>query len=319
MIPKDYQWPDFSFKLASLANKSNLPSTTESQISHIEDFFCQKFNAPLFLFPSARSAISAVFQFIHMSRQHIVYAPMWSSHCVWDVISRYANPTCISSPHPDATLLVHKWGYEFITSCKDPSKVISDSVDSLFLSTKEILKGAKFEVISLPKTLGTFCGGILICKDKNFPDFLRNLRSQACADTAREQEQRKLAELRHGKNSEVWHMLEYKNFLLTPICLENISCNLKNYKLATDLITSRVDRLRKKLNMDYLPFSNSRLPCIILLCENKHKISNKEMFMRRQFNFSFQNEVEQFSEALLLPLHIGISDDAFEGFFRNIE
>ncbi|OFZ16584.1 MAG: hypothetical protein A2X86_12370 [Bdellovibrionales bacterium GWA2_49_15] len=319
MTNRDYQWPEFHFRLASLAKKSQLPSGVESQIDKIESFFNIKFNARCFVFPSARSALSAIFQFKGLSRRHTIFAPKWSSHCVWDAISRYANPTCTFVPGIDMVLLVHKWGYTYKTKCHGPSKIISDSVDSVFSSSNEVLENSSFEIISLSKTLGAFCGGLVVCHDPNFANFARQLRTIASVDLASAQEHKKLAEVNNDANGSIWHSLEYKNFLLGAMGLENILNNLENFTLAANSISSRIDRLTKKIKLDYLPFSNSRLPCVLPLLENKHKIRNKEMFMQRQFNFSFQNEEDQFSEALLIPVHLGISDDAFNAFLSNIE
>ena len=49
---------------------------------------------------------------------------------------------------------------------KAHTNLIEDSADSLYLQNTELFKGnGKFEIWSLPKILGTFSGGVLLCKN----------------------------------------------------------------------------------------------------------------------------------------------------------
>ena len=300
MSVEDYQWPDFDFKLNSFNSTPKTSASAQDMLHKIEDFYSQKFNTPAYLFPSARAGLSAIFRFKNISRQHTLFAPKWSSHCVWDVISRYANPTSVHYPNIDLALVVHKWGYQFQTTLQDPSKIIHDSVDSIFTSYQLSLPSAEFEVLSLPKILGTFCGGIVFSKNKSFDQFMLQLRQNSSLGLATFQEKHKLDELKQTQIITTWQADEWRNFLLTEVA------------------TKRLEIVSKKLNIDYLSIGSERLPCNIPLEVSRHHFKKPEMLIKRQFNFSFKNEMDSFLPAYLLPIHIGISEERFQAMLRAI-
>ena len=87
---RDYQWPESAFK-------KNFIKIADDNVSleYIEKYFSELINAQAYLFPSARSALSAILKFKNINRSHTLFAPKWSSHCVWDILARYGNPCSI--------------------------------------------------------------------------------------------------------------------------------------------------------------------------------------------------------------------------------
>lgn len=95
----------------------------------------------------------------------------FASHCVLSTVGRLTNPYPYK-PKSQTDVIYHQWGVPF--NCNyTPS--IEDSVDSLYERNTSLFKGgAKFEIWSLPKILGTSSGGILWCRKEKDAILIRS-------------------------------------------------------------------------------------------------------------------------------------------------
>tara|TARA_R110002072_G_scaffold1989_3_gene16446 strand:- start:9500 stop:10435 length:936 start_codon:yes stop_codon:yes gene_type:complete len=308
----DYQWPDASFKLDQLNKKSK----AGSRVASIESFFEKRFNKKCLLFPSARSAMMTVLSYKNVNRSHIAFVPKWTSHCVWGTVARFANPTCINDKIVNYSMRVNKWGYSFNTEF-ETDQVINSSVDSLFTDSKLLLNGSNFELISLPKILGTVSGGIVCFDDKNFHDYVIRARNMTSDYISSHQFKSKLAQVRGEPELLPWDSIEYLNLKTQPDENRHIASLLDNYKLAEELISERMNKLKNLLNLEDLKIQDGRLPCLVPVKEEF--LTDTSSFMRRNFNFSLENEIDKFEPIYLLPVHIGISETEFNEFCSFIK
>jgi putative PLP-dependent aminotransferase (TIGR04422 family) len=305
---RDYQWPESIFKKNFMTFANDHISTL-----HIERYFSKLLHARCYLFPSARSALSAVLHFNNINRNHTLFAPKWSSHCVWDVLARYGNPCALYSEDIDVTLNVNKWGLKF-TSNGASSLQINDSVDSIFINDADLFHGANYELISLPKTIGSFSGGLLVTNDENIGNYIDELRESSILSLAKKQEQLKI-EITMGKTNDYsWQEFDWKNFLILKSALVNINNCMENYHVAQQVIKVRLKKVQCKIDLEYLNLSDNRLPCLLPIKIKSPQSFTAEKIMTRMFNFSQKNEDDNFEVAQLLPLHIGISTDEFTEF-----
>ncbi len=307
-MSRDYQWP-----AAILKQCSNTLVDEHASILYVEKYFSKLLNAQCYLFPSARSALSAVLKFNNINRNHTLFAPKWSSHCVWDVLARYGNPCALYSEGIDVILNVNKWGLTFTSNGASPLQ-INDSVDSIFTNGSDLLQNANYELISLPKTIGSFSGGLLVTNECDIGNFIIELREKSKLSLAKKQEELKIG-INTEKNEDCsWQELDWQNFLLLEPSLANISHCMANYQMAQEIIQTRLKLVQNKINLEYLNLSDTRLPCLLpIKAKSSHTITSEKV-MTRMFDFSQKNEGNNFETAQLLPLHIGISNDEFTEF-----
>jgi len=307
-MDRDYQWPEFPYKLTFIDH-----GELNTSIAYIEQYFTKLLGARCYLFPSARSALSAVLSFEKINRNHLLYAPKWSSHCVWDILARYGNPCANYSNDIDVTLNVNKWGLPFTNESKSFLQ-INDSVDSIFINNTDLFHGSNYELISLPKTIGSFSGGLLVVKDASIGDYINELRQSSSVSLAKNQQQLKIDVLKGHKNVSSWEELDWTNFILPPHALSNIGYCMKNYATAQQVIQNRLKEVKNKINYDYLNLTSSRLPCLLPIKPCPSINNSSKSLMKRMFNLSQKNEGSTFDSVNLLPLHIGISDQEFSEF-----
>lgn len=115
------------------------------------------------LFPSARAGLTAVLRTLGCTRDDRVAVPAYASHCVIEAVGRVATP--VPSDHEGAraaTLVFHQWGYPHRAA--GDGTVIEDSADSLLAPGARLFpNGGRFELCSLPKSLGSASGGVVFC------------------------------------------------------------------------------------------------------------------------------------------------------------
>jgi putative PLP-dependent aminotransferase (TIGR04422 family) len=299
------QWPipqNIVSKIQTFSKNDDAPKA-------IEEFFELIMQKPVLLFPSARSAISFILKFENINRMHSAFAPKWSSHCVWNVLSKYTNPTFHTSPCADVSVIVHKWGHQF-TKSRDTGIVIEDSVDSIIIDPKALFPNhGKYEVFSLPKIIASYAGGLLVVKDnltkdklKSFKEKLQSTNYEKIAKLKRE------SAIDPSKNI-VWSAMELENYQLTKNCLLNILANLTTYLLNAEICHSRMSFLNKhSTNLITNKAQDAgRLPCNAIFPLSK---STKKL-PQYHFNTSFKYDTDQFTKVATLPLHFQIGDEEF--------
>jgi len=112
---------------------------------------------------SGRVALYIAINESKMNRSKKINLYPYASHCVINTVGRLTNPYPYNSENK-IDIIYHQWGVPF--NC-NYTPLIEDSVDSLYERNTPLFKeGAKFEIWSLPKILGTSSGGILWCKEE---------------------------------------------------------------------------------------------------------------------------------------------------------
>jgi putative PLP-dependent aminotransferase (TIGR04422 family) len=180
----------------------------------VEEFYFRRVGARPLLFPSARAAISAALELRGVGRAHTVYAPKWSSHCVWEAIGRRANPLSEWRESLDAAIVVHKWGHVVsIPERGRPKLLIEDSVDSLITDARALFpNGGDFEVQSLSKLIGAYSGGLVYCRKAADRAALARLRARGDRPLSASQDSLKWKCVEAEAAHDSWHPWEWKNF-----------------------------------------------------------------------------------------------------------
>ena len=171
----DYQWPYAEMDKKDISSEIKEFEKNVNLYSKIESFFSELFQTHVILMPSGRASISLLIKYFKTNRSHIVFAPKWTSHCVWDMITRFANPSIDCSEKCDTIIAVHKWGNIEKLSKQYAANIIEDSVDSLIINSKSLFpNNGDFEIISLPKIIGSYTGGLILVKNKEKANSLRS-------------------------------------------------------------------------------------------------------------------------------------------------
>ncbi|MBH49027.1 MAG: putative PLP-dependent aminotransferase [Halobacteriovorax sp.] len=282
----------------------------------IEDDFSTLFNKQTLLLPSARSCISIILKVLQFNRSKRVSAPLWSSHCVWDVISRYSNPTYEQESDVDLSLVVHKWGYKHTFSSLSRPIIIEDSVDSLLTSEKALFPNdGDFEVVSLPKVIGSYSGGLLILKNDDYKDEIMSIINSSSTELSTKVDELKKSGVINSEALKYWHALEWENFKLTAQGCKNILKNIPNYYRNLKTCQARFNQLsRLKQVKVIMPTCNHRVACNAILIED----SKDERIPTYHFNSSFDQVKHLYISRRVIPVHSGISDSEFEKILRII-
>lgn len=306
----DTQWPD-----PARPEPHRLvddPAREAALRAEIEGFFAERYDVGAVLVPSCRAAIHAILEYSDLGRGNAVFAPRWSSTCVWDAIGRIANPTLSFAPPPDAVLAVHKWGYVHGLAKPFRGLVIEDSVDSLITAASALFPtGGAFEVLSLPKLLAAHAGGIVLTQEAGFAGFVAGQRAERRAlgvHQSRLKHARALGTLGEFESPE---LLEPLNRHIDAAGLEDIRARLANLERNASVIGPRLDAARRRLGKDAVPASPDRLPCLLPVPKSRYGASDAGAYMERRFNVSRTLDTEAFEVCRLLPLHFGVDDAAF--------
>jgi putative PLP-dependent aminotransferase (TIGR04422 family) len=266
--------------------------------------------------PSGRSAISIILRTNGLSRGDSVFAPRFSSNCVWDAISHTADPCNHFHPEVDAAIAVHKWGQVHKFSEDNDFLIIEDSVDSLFISNDTLFpNGGRYEVVSLPKIIGSYTGGLILVRDSNDASKLSNLQADN-AELGRYQSRLRFQSKRDSSSKFCkWRHLEHQNTYLDLNAVVNIKKCLDNYVVNRDIIQDRLIEITKRTQIKYDP---TRLPPLVAFSEYENNDNNVNILLSRHVNRSKLLDKPMFQVASLLPIHFGISDKDFENALNNL-
>jgi putative PLP-dependent aminotransferase (TIGR04422 family) len=283
-------------------NIKNFPS---SKLDKIENFFKKKYNSKYcVLTSSARVGLILVLKFKKFDRSKIVNVPKWSSHCIYDAIGSITNISCQKNFRQDCTIIFHQLGRTF--KFKSDNIIIDDSADSLPNENFIPYINSNFvEIISIPKIIGSFCGGLILTNSKNLYNFTKNLQKNYL-ELSRQQSYKKfICILKEKKNFE-WHYKESQNYSVDENTILNVYDNLKNFDLNKKLIN---ERKNKYFNIKKISLDKYRIgPCLII----NYKKKNDHLLEVRRLNNSNSRNIEKFSKFNVLPLHFTITDNELE-------
>ena len=252
--------------------------------------------------PSARAGIVLTLKYKNFNRSNIVQIPKWSSHCLYDSIGSISNVSC-EALNSDCEIVVHTLGET--TSIKNKNKfLIDDSSDSLPTDKfKSCLNSKISEVISLPKIIGTYCGGLILTKNESFYNFLKKSQNKNCKKAYTQSLKKYECIISKKKNFE-WHYGEATNFGLDFNTVENIYQNLKNFEKNKQLILKRKKIFFKK----EFQFDNFRIgPCLLLKYDKKF---SKFLDTRHISIYKNRKKIKYIKKSIL-PIHFTISDKQF--------
>ena len=301
------QWPS---AIKYRFNK-RLNNFSEEKLYTIEKFLSKKFKSKYaFLCPSSRSSINLILNYLKFDRSKIVNIPKWSSHSLYATIGAITNVS-VQNFKSNCILVVHKWGNTYRCINKRSNSItIEDSADCLpnekFLPFEN---NSKYEIISLPKIIGTYSGGIVLTNDKKFYNFGKN-RQRKNKKLGIIQSQKKYNYRFDKPNSfNSWFHDEAYNTSFDGNVVENIYECLDYFDYNSDLIKKRQKVIRylfPKINFDKKRIG----PCSIF--PKKRYFFFKNLLNTRFFDFSKNTKRENFEKSLILPIHFGVKDFEFE-------
>jgi len=311
-----YQWPIPKIS-AAFKDEYNKFDNLIPKIDIIESYFEGLFANNVVLMPSGRACISAILKINKVSRADIVWAPKWSSHCVWNNITYFATPTINFKDTPKVYLNVHKWGHihRLKSECFDKNVdiLIEDSVDSLIVNKNALLPNdGNYEVFSLTKIIGSYSGGLLLCKNKK--DYVKAKELQyKNMRLGFDQSYLKYIncvkpEIINVNNN--WHYREYENFSMDINSLENIQRCIKNYQINIDICQLRINILKDKGL--FIPEQGGRLVTQALIKEDDINTVDKILTVRMMNSNKLYDGEENYQKHVLIPLHFGITTEFFE-------
>ena len=313
----DYQWPQAKkvsdyFSTTDWIACEDIYKDLEQQLSEI-------FGCIAVLLPSGRAALSSIFDFLGASRQHIIYAPKYSSHCIWDVVGQFSNPTIELDLEVDIAVAVHKWGYVSKSNLNSQIIMIDDSVDSIITNPKALFpSGGEFEIISLPKIVGSHSGAVVLSKNEKYVDWIKEIRlsdKQLIANQSFLKYVKCQSQFRSYTSPDC---LESKNRGLDLYSLRNILDNLGSFHDNKKKIMERLEVLDGLLHVKNLEVDNFRLPCVYPLDTKFFKTKSDDFIMQRHFDFNQSFDNPSYSLSLLIPLHFGVDDLFFDKILKEI-
>jgi putative PLP-dependent aminotransferase (TIGR04422 family) len=318
MTNSDYQWPQAN-KLISQYYSTNDWNSIKSIYADIEAQLTEIFGFRSLLLPSARAGISSILEFSRASRDHVIFAPKYTSYCVWDLICRFSNPTIKFSNEVNFAITVNKWGYVSQLSKSPDIVLIEDSVDSLVTESSALFPlGGDFEIFSLPKLIASQSGGVVLSKNENYINWIKETRFQDKELILRQSllKYKKIkGELAKHESPEI---LESKNRSLDLYGLENIISALPNLKINQAKIKERLEIMTTFKRFEKPKFNYLRLPCVFPLNQRFFDIKKPELFMQRYFDFNQSLNSPDFLKCWIMPLHFGINDFIFQKMLSEI-
>ena len=298
------QWPKpkkFKFNSKKLVfNKSKLKK--------IENFFKKKYKYKYaILMPSGRAGINIILSFLKFDRSKIVNVPKWSSHCLFDSIGAITNVS-IKYSRADCVLVVHKWGYSSKYKRKKGQIVIEDSADSLpNKNFKSVENKNDYEIISLPKIIGSYCGGIILSNNKNFFNFCKEKQINNL-EFGRRQSKKKFNYEFVTKTNNEWFYNEAFNYSFDGNVVDHINNCLVNFEKNKKIIKTRQNILNRIFKN--LSFDKKRIgPCVVF--KKKFFEGAKNILQNKHFDFNKKTLNEKFEDCFIFPIHFGINNKDF--------
>lgn len=276
----------------------------KSKLDYIENFFKKKYNSKYcIVISSARIGIILALKFKKFNRSKVFKIPKWSPHCLSNSIGYLTNITTTGKEF-DGGLLVHHLGISHRTQ-KKKLFFIDDSSDSLpTLNFKACYSSSFLEVISLPKIIGSYAGGLILTNNYKFYLYVKSLQSKS-QELSFIQSQKKYNCLILKKNNYDWQYSELENYGLDYNTCENIYENLINFEI--NFLT--INKRKKLIDKYSLTKDKYRVgPCIIM----KYEKTKNKIFQSLHINIKKLIDNEIYFQRHILPIHFDISDEELE-------
>ena len=222
----------------------------KKKIDYIEDFFLSLTGFRPILFPSGRSCLSLIFRYYKFNRSKSIFINKWSPFCIQSLATYYSNITT-NILDSDLVLLNHRYGKnQFLKKNYKNKIIIEDSADSIHLNKKSLFinSNSKFEIVSLPKIISSYSGGLIYTKDKLFYNFAKKFQKKNKA-LGILQSKKKINYLKNLDKNNSWLLDEFDNTYLDQKALNNIIFNLKNFEINKKIIINRRKIIEETFNL----------------------------------------------------------------------
>jgi putative PLP-dependent aminotransferase (TIGR04422 family) len=310
----DLQWPCGLLPVPLFIADDNESLRLELR-DRVECWLSKYWQTNCMVMPSGRAAISLVLRYLDIGRGHTVFAPRWSSHCVWDVLGRFGNPTCVCPQNADVVLAVHKYARPTHYRSASGPTVIEDACDALLPRGKIAFPNdGRFGVVSLPKVAGTWTGGVLAIRDEADAVRLRRMRAGIPYNgiSRIQGEKRWLSAKGKLRRCEDWAACEYANVHPDLTSLQFLHGNLQWALEANARTISK--RLKALLNSPLTAaaercLETGWLPPVLPVEEMKNM---QYPLLKRHLSLSDDGNDPAFRPCYLIPLHFGVDDPHFE-------
>ena len=311
-----HQWPSppfFKKKNTKKLNKVYKNNVHKKKLIKIEKFFSNKLGFKAKLFPSGRSCIGLIFKYLNLNKKSYVFLSKWSSNSLISSIGHYCNITDDINK-ADVIIANNQWGK--ITKIKTKKKIIiDDSSDSIILNKKSLFPNrSKFEFFSLPKIIGSFSGGIIISKNK---DFLKFCEKEQKTNVIFGKKQFKckisITQNEYLSKTNFWHNEVFNTFCPTESLID-IEKKLKLYDYNKDIIIKRLNFLKKSMKINI----SNRIGPVLILPINYFKNINslkKNLIIRHSITGI---NMKNYEKSFLLPLHFKIDSNKLKKIFPII-
>ena len=311
MIDKYDQWPARSFALKDYLNDNE---TERLDIQNkIEEHFSRVFGYPVVVTSSGQAAIAALLTYYKANRSQIIFVPRWSSHCLWNVTGTYADPTCVSPEKASFVIVVHKYGFVEKYLPVSGQVIIEDSCDTNFYNNSTLFyNGGDFEIVSLPKVMGTYSGGLIICRDHKLAQHLRQLTKDFRDYNAFAGRQRYDGFVRPGAGFADPEVFERRNFSPDLTVLTTVYDNLAQFSVNQATIMERLAYIKRRaprLLEETPALSDGRLPPVLPVSLSSEM---PEFLLTKHINISGNLNCAKYVRHALIPLHFGVEDNIFK-------
>ena len=282
----------------------------------IEDDFSERFGYRTMLFSSARNALYQLMLAKEITRSDKVYIPNFSSFCLYSIFGQCAS---VSTDYNNQKIVLvnHKWGITNSTHANsDTAVIIEDSCDSIITEKSSVFPNSgDYQIISLPKIIGTTSGGLIIFRKSNDVILEKLIISRTSGSNRNNQFKLKSKYYKYNmsKFSE-WEHFEYFFQGLSRPELIHIFKNLPKLDQNFEIIQSRRAEIRKVFKNYSIGTSYTGPVAIFRIADKKdYKDSLGEGLIRKYFfDLTLMNsENTELSPVYVFPIHIGISDEDF--------
>ena len=319
MTELNYQWPIGAVPTPAsyLTGKVKVRDAFHQEL---EKRFSTLLGYPSIVVPSGRAALSLAFQLAGVGRRHIIFAPKYSSHCVWNLVGRYGNPTINMTENVDIILAVHQFGQNQISDRPlSLIPVIEDSCDTIVLNPEGLFpNNGNMELFSLPKIMGCYGGGLLTFKDHELFIRARKLISDSNGLSDTQGYMRWSIASGLYDNYDNWDANEYRNLVPDYMLVRHLLENFNALALNIKTIKSRLQRLTKlgwRVSPDSdIDFTSSRLPPVL----TTNIFHSNAKVMQRYVNRSAYFNKPDYVKMAIIPLHFGVKESRFEELLNEL-
>jgi hypothetical protein len=284
-----------------------------SNTVEVTEQFSERFGCDALVMPSGQAAIALAIKILGLGRGDAIHVPKWLAHCVWRAISGQTNAS-VSDHNCDAKLIVHHYGKINSISFADHYNIIEDSVDSLYSQGSEIFAAnGRFNVVSLPKTLGTYSGGLIFfARPADYQKALEIIDTNIAHENINGA-QRRFDRFCLSQRNVDPDVNEYRNFQTDTFLLRHITDALNTYNAKINIIRSRAAIIENITGLTSQSITKGRCgPCYLLPVQDSHiELTTNSLVQIRNIIIGHDFMEYQYERHYLLPLHFGISDSEF--------